>query len=52
MDSIFADQDWTRTEKFYSPFISGILIKGSVCHSNGLAFHDGLRDFWFEVLTD
>jgi len=26
MDSIFADQDWTRTEKFYSPFISGIRL--------------------------
>jgi len=23
-DSIFADQDWTRTEKFHSPLISAL----------------------------
>jgi len=26
-DSTFADQDWTRTEKFHSPLISAVLTE-------------------------
>jgi len=34
-DSIFVDQDWTRTEKFLSPLICALLTKLTMSHAHG-----------------
>jgi len=45
-DSIFSDQDWTRTEKFVSPLISALK---SVTVTHSILYH---MDFMLNIFTD